>query len=284
MSISKQRTLDYVEFEWGTYIERFNCLPEEEQKKRVKEMGYESFHDLLAHILAWWQEGLGIIHAIAEDRPLERKKYDFDAFNAESVARYKAWDEISFLDHFEKTRQKMQTDLASLEAGVFENRRVRNWIHGILLQHAREHLISLSRFLVLDMLENNWATYVQDFHRLPPEKQKEFLSRQGFVTFHDLLAHIVGWWEEGARIINGILDSPAFTWQDPEVDSFNAELIQKFSRWSDADLFKHYESLRLALIDLVARLPEDAFLNKDIESWLAEDVVMHYDEHPMPLM
>jgi hypothetical protein len=52
--------------------------------------------------------------------------------------------------------------------------------------------------------------------------------------------------------------------------------------WSDDDLFEHYESLRLALIDLVERLPEDAFRNKDIEGWLADDVVRHYEEHPIP--
>ena len=55
MSISKQRTLDYVEFEWGTYVERFNRLPKEEQNKRVREMGFDSLRDLLAHILAWWE-------------------------------------------------------------------------------------------------------------------------------------------------------------------------------------------------------------------------------------
>jgi hypothetical protein len=282
MSISKQRTLDYVEHEWGTYVERFQQLPEEEQKKRVHQMGFESLRDLLAHILAWWEEGMGIILAIAEERPFERKKYDFDLFNAESVVKYRSWDEAEFRTHFEKTRQKMGADLRSLNESVLENRRVRAWLHGVILHHAREHLVTLSRFLVLDMLENNWATYMEDFHRLDIEKQEEFLSKQGFGNFHDLLAHIVGWWEEGARIINGILNSPAFTWQDPDVDSFNLELTQKYSTWSDDDLFKHYESVRLALIDLVERLPEDAFLNKDIESWLAEDVVHHYDEHPIP--
>jgi hypothetical protein len=282
MSISKQRTLDYVEQEWGTYVERFHRLTEEEQNKRVKQMGYESLRDLLAHIVAWWEEGMGIILAIAEDRPFERKKYDFDAFNAEAITRYRSWEEIEFLTHFEKTRQKMAADLTSMNEAVYENRRVRGWLRGIILHHAREHLVVLSRFLVLDMLENDWATYIADFQRLDPEEQKEFLSKQGFENFHDLLAHIIGWWEEGARIINGILNSPAFTWQDPDVDPFNLELTQKYSMWSDDDLFKHYESVRLALIDLVERLPEDAFLNKDIESWLAEDVVHHYDEHAIP--
>ena len=281
MSISKQRTLDYVELEWGTYVERFHRLPKEEQNKRVKEMGFESFRDMLAHILAWWEEGMGIILAAAQERPFERRKYDFDVFNAEAVARYKSWDEAAFMAHFEKTRQKMGADLKSMNETAYENRRVQAWLRAVILHHAREHLIALSRFLALDMLENDWGTYIEDFNRLEPEKQKEFLSKQGFENFHDLLAHIVGWWEEGARIITGILDSPAFTWQIYDVDAFNVKLTQKFSAWSDDDLYKHYECVRLALIDLVADLPEDAFLNKDIESWLVDDVVGHYAEHPI---
>ncbi len=282
MPITKQRALDYVELEWGTYVERFNCLSKEEQDRRVKQMGYESLRDLLAHILAWWEEGMGIIQAIAEERSFQRKKYDFDTFNAEAVAKYRSWDEGEFMAYFEKTRQKVGADLRSMKETVFENRRVRGWLNGIIVHHAREHLVALSRFLALDMLENNWATYIEDFNSLEPEEQKEFLAKQGFSSFHDLLAHIVGWWEEVARIINGILDSPAFTWQESETDSYNLELTKKFSTWSDEDLFKHYESVRLALIDLVERLPEDAFLNKDIEGWLASDVVKHYDDHPIP--
>jgi hypothetical protein len=282
MSIRKQRALDYVEQEWGTYVERFNRLPQEEQKKRLAQMGYESFRDMLAHILAWWEEGMEIVRAIAEERPRERKRYDYDLFNAEAVGKYRAWEEPEFLSHFESTRQKMKADLQSLDEAVFENRRVRGWLRGILLHHAREHLVSLSRFLPLDLLKNEWASYIEDFQHLEPDKQREFLSQQGYENFHDLLAHIIGWWEEGARVIHGILDSPGFTWEDPETDSFNARLVRKYSTWSDEDLYNHYEIVRLALIDLIQRLPEDAFLNKDIEGWLAEDVVSHYDDHPVP--
>jgi hypothetical protein len=280
--MSKKRALDYVEFEWRTYIERFGHLPEVEKTLRVRQMGYESLRDLLAHILAWWEEGMSIILAIAEDRPLERKKYDFDVFNAEAVAKYRPWKDDQFLEHFETTRRNMAADLTSLPEAVFENRRVRAWLHGVVLHHAREHLLALSRFLVLDMLQNNWATYIQDFQQLDSEKQKEFLAKQGFADFHDLLAHIVGWWEEAARIINGIVSSPSFTWQDPETDSFNAQLTQKFSTWPDEDLFQHYENVRQALVDLVKRLPEDAFRHRDIEGWLADDVVHHFDDHPIP--
>jgi len=282
MFITKGRTLEYIEQEWGTYIDRFQRLPKQEQEKRVKAQGYEQFRDMLAHILAWWDEGMGIILAVAEDRPFERKKYDFDLFNAEAVAKYKDWDEAIFMTHFEKSRQKMEADLRSMKEASFENRRVRAWLHAVIHHHAREHLVTLSRFLVIDLLENEWATYIEDFKRLNEEKQIEFLSKQGFESFHDLVAHVVGWWEEGARIISGIIDSPAFTWESRDVDAFNHELVEKFRSWSDDDLFRHFESVRLALIELTADLPDDAFLNSDIEGWLRDDVVEHYDEHPIP--
>lgn len=282
MPITKQRTLDYLEHEWGTYVERFNRLPKEQQEKRVKTNGYESFRDMLAHILSWWEEGMGIIRAIAGEREFERKKYDYDVFNAEAVARYKPWGEAEFMAHFEKTRQTMLTELRSMNEAVFENRRVKAWLRGIIFSHAREHLVALSRFLVLDMLENEWSEYVGNFNRLDVEKQKEFLTKQGVDSFHEMLAHIIGWWEEGARIISGILHSPGFTWTDPDVDQFNAMLRKKFVSWSQDDLLQHFETVRMALFDLVDNLPEDAFLNKDIESWLADDVVEHYDDHIIP--
>jgi hypothetical protein len=258
-------------------------MPKAEQEKRVRAQGYERFRDMLAHVLAWWDEGMGIVLAIAENRPFERKKYDFDVFNADAVAKYRDWGEAEFMAHFEKTRRKMEADLRSMNEAVFENRRVKVWLHGVILHHAREHLVALGRFLVIDMLENDWATYVEDFKSLDEEKQKEFLSQQGFESLHDLVAHVVGWWEEGARVITGILDSPSFTWQSLDTDAFNRELVRKFRTWSDEDLFRHYESVRLAMIDLTADLPDDAFSNNDIEGWLAADVVEHYDEHSIPV-
>jgi hypothetical protein len=281
MPVTKLRTLDYLEQEWGTYVERFQKLPKAEQEKRLEKTGYKSFRDMLAHILAWWEEGMGIVRAIADGREFERKKYDFDLFNAEAVAHYQPWDEREFMAHFEETRQKLIVDLRSMDEAVFDNRRVRSWLNGIVILHAREHLVTLSRFLTVDMLENEWSQYVEDFKQMDGEKQKEFLSKQGVDSFHDMLAHIIGWWEEGARIINGMLNSPGFTWTDPDVDSFNRMLKEKFASWSEEDLLQHFESVRLALIEMVANLPKDAFSNRDIEDWLAADVVQHYDDHPI---
>jgi hypothetical protein len=282
MAITKGRTLDYMEHEWGTYVERFQRLPKEVQEQRVRKMGYESFRDLLAHILAWWDEGMDIIRAIAEEREFERKKYDFDVFNAEAVAKYQPMEESKFMALFEKTRKKMTADLKTMDDAVFENRRVRNWLNGIVFVHAREHLVALSRFLTLDVLQNEWSEYVEKFNKLDADKQTAFLAKQGVANFHDMIAHVVGWWEEGARIIKGIVETPGFKWTEHDVDRFNVVLQKKFETWSEEDLIEYFEILRLTLIEMVSSLSEDAFLNADIQEWLAADVVEHYDEHAVP--
>ncbi len=281
MPITKQRTLDYINLEWGSYVERFNRLPKAEQEKRLKTVGFESFRDMLAHILAWWEEGMPIILAIAEGREFERKKYDFDAFNAEAVVKYKSWDEAEFFAHFEKARREAEAGIKSVNEAAFENRRARVWADGIFIHHAREHLVVLSRFLTLDLLQNEWAEYVEAFNGLDDEQKKEFLAKQGFENFHDLVAHIIGWWEEGARVISGILEKPGFTWESRDTDAFNRELTKKYSTWSDDELYKHYEMVRKVMFELTSSLPDDAFKNADIEGWLNDDVVGHYDEHSM---
>lgn len=273
----KQRTFDFLEIEWGTYVERFNRWPFEEGSERVNAQGYERFRDMLAHVLAWWEEGMPIILAIAENREYARKKYDFDAFNAGAVAQYKDWDEDKFLAHFEATRKKSLGDFQSINDDAWENRRLQAWVKGIFMGHAREHLVALSRFLILDILENEWATYAQDFEKV--DNKDVFLKNQGVENFHDLLAHVIGWWEEGARIVKGILYEPNFTWQDPDTDAYNIELTKKYAAWSDAEILQHYEATRAAMIELVSIIPDDAFLNKDVEGWLAADVVGHYDGH-----
>ena len=277
MSDFKQRTLNFIETEWGTYIERFNRWPADYGLKRVNDQGYEQFRDMLAHILAWWEEGMGIILAIAEGREYERKKYDFDVFNAEAVAKYKNWDEAEFLAHFEKTRQKAAASLRSMNEAAWENHRVRGWINGIFIDHAREHLVALSRFLALDTLQNEWKTCIEDFEKI--EDKDTFLKKQGVENFRELLGHVIGWWEAGERIITGILRDPNFKWQNHDTNVFNAELIVKYKKLLDAEVQKQFESKRQDMIKLTNELPEDAFTNRDIESWLAADVVEHYDDH-----
>ena len=132
---------------------------------------------------------------------------------------------------------------------------------------------------VMHVLEGGWSVYVKQFNALSPEKQAAFLQKEGFENFHDLLAHIIGWWEEGLWVITGILDDPSFTWKERDVDAFNLELVEKFRSWSEEDLLLHYENVREAMLNLVADLPDNALDNKDIRDWLYADVIEHLEDH-----
>ena len=274
----KQRTLDFIEIEWATYIERFNRLPVDEGQNRVKKQGYAQFRDMLAHILSWWEEAMPIILAIAEEREYERKKYDFDVFNAEAVARYKDWDEEQFLARFEEMRQKAAADLRLMNEAAWENRRVKSWINGVFIHHAREHLVALSRFLTLDTLEYEWGSYIAKFDA--SDKKEEFLKKQSVARFGDMLVHAFAWWDEGVVAVQGALKDPSFVYDGPaDTDAYNAEIVAKYQSTSEADLRALYEKKRLELIALVRNLPESAFENPTIENWLAADIVEHFDEH-----
>ena len=135
---------------------------------------------------------------------------------------------------------------------------------------------------VMHVLEEGWGEYVKQFNRLSPEERAAFLEKEGFANFHDLLAHVIGWWEEGLWIITGILDDPSFTWEERDTDAFNVELIEKFRSWPEEDLLLHYENVREALLNLVADLPENALNNEDIREWLYADVIEHLEEHRIP--
>lgn len=274
----KQRTLDFLDIEWATYIERFKRLPELDGVQRVRNQGYDQFRDMLAHILTWWEDVMPAILAIAENREFEKKKYDFDAFNAEAVAKYKDWNETEFLAHFEKTRQKAAADLRSMNEAAFDDRRIQGRINGIFIHHAREHLVTLSKFLTLDTLEHEWGTYIAKFDA--SDKKEEFLKKQGAARFGDLLVHAIAWWDEGAAAVHGALKDPAFVYAGPgDTDAYNAEIVAKYQGTSEEELRALFEQKRLKMIELVRGLSDSAFENPTIEEWLAADIVDHFDEH-----
>lgn len=132
---------------------------------------------------------------------------------------------------------------------------------------------------VIHALEGGWGVYVEQFNALSLEAQTAFLQKEGFETFHDLLAHIIGWWEEGLWVITGILENPGFTWAERDTDAFNRELIEKYRAWSKEYLLLHYENVREAMLNLVAELPENALDNTDIRDWLHADVIEHLEDH-----
>src|SRR5512140_5542 len=93
--------------EWGVYPARFSALSDDERAQFLKKQGFSSMHDILAHVGVWWEEAEGIIHDTIESCERPRRTYDFDQFNAASLARFRDTPEPEFLGWVESQRQRM---------------------------------------------------------------------------------------------------------------------------------------------------------------------------------
>jgi hypothetical protein len=265
--------------EWAEYVPRFEKLSAKEKAGFLKAQGYASLHDLLAHIAVWWEEAESVISATLENRERPRRNYEFDSFNAESVARFKDTSDAELLNWYEAMRKKMIALVTGLTEEQLKIRRVKVWLDGPCLSHIKEHNLYASRFLIIDTLQREWADYITRFDSLPEEKQRSFLEKQGFARFRDLIAHIIGWWEDGLEAIPQVVKDAAYQPPTKDTDAYNAQLIGKFSKLDEAEVWKNFETRRQGLVDTVVRLPQDILDNTDVQGWLRADVIEHYYEH-----
>lgn len=78
------------------------------------------------------------------------------------------------------------------------------------------------RSAIVEQLSGVWGRYVDGFQSLDPSRQDEYLARQGYRRFGDILAHLMKWWELGKRNIERYACDPAFTAPPVDVDAYNA--------------------------------------------------------------
>ncbi len=281
MPVTTQRALGYLNVEWPAYMPRIRAASPERQAEFLEAQGYARLADLLAHIAVWWEEAYGIMLATLEGRETPRKKYDFDEFNAAAVARFKDSSESEVLAFFEAGRQKFLDFLRDHPGAVEEHRRVANRFYAVVIHHAGEHSFAASRFLTLDWLTNDWAEYVADFSSLSAERQQKFLERQGFTRFRDVVAHLVAWFGEAHTGIHEFAKDSNYKHPSRDIDAFNAEMVEKYGRMKEEEVWAAFESARLKLVELVTNLPEETLRQPRVQAWLMGDVIEHYFEHQM---
>ncbi len=263
--------------EWKRFPDQFRQQPPAETAAFLQQQGFASLHDLLAHVAAWWEEADGIIRDRTGGTPRPARKYDLDAFNAESLARFKSTPDADLLAWYESQRQQIAATVTALGDDWFSVRTVYGWLDGVLLEHLKEHGLGAPRFLLLDTLNREWSGYPTRFDGLSPDEQRLFLQKQGYVRFRDVVAHIIAWWETGIRMIGAGADEDPCEGED--VDAFNAAAIQRFDRLEVSQVYEAYERTRLVLLNLVGTAPEEILSKQAAQSWLRADVIDHYYEH-----
>ena len=138
-----------------------------------------------------------------------------------------------------------------------------------------------SRDQFLTRLDTRWRTYAERFYRLDPAEQRAYLDRQGYPSFGSLLAHVVAWWQEGAAVIAKMRADPTFPPPDYDVDTFNAQAVQKFSGMSETAMLEVYETQRQTMRDLVAGLSDADLDHEAINRRLFYEILGHWSEHAL---
>jgi hypothetical protein len=131
--------IDTLHREWGDFVKRFAGLTEAERAAFLRKQGFERFRDVLAHIVAWWEHGIGVIESSASGDSADVD--DVDAFNAGAVERFGLLDEAQVLAKYEDTRLTLASLVDMLPDEVLSQPQVRSWLRADVIDHYFEHAL-----------------------------------------------------------------------------------------------------------------------------------------------
>lgn len=140
-AVNRKELLQTLEQDWGTYVERYRRMSEEEKKRFVKAQGFARFADILAHFIAWWEEGIKALERMPGDPAYQSPEYSVDQFNAQAISRFSAMDEEEIVKTFENLRLEMTRLVSGLPENAFREKRISDRLHIEILGHMEEHRI-----------------------------------------------------------------------------------------------------------------------------------------------
>ena len=133
--------LDMLEREWEGYPGGYRSMPEEEQTTFLDKQGFPRFRDVVAHIIAWWQDGLDAIDGLSKDPDYHYVEKDTDAYNAQAMDSFGKLEEADVWQKFENTRQSLIEVSMNLPDEIFLHRNVQEWLRADVLEHYYEHAL-----------------------------------------------------------------------------------------------------------------------------------------------
>jgi hypothetical protein len=128
-------------------------------------------------------------------------------------------------------------------------------------------------------LANDWGSYVAKYQAFSPDDQRQFLQKQGYTRFADLLAHVVAWWLLCLRDLGKFIETGEYSAQNIDVDTFNAEAVRDFKQLDEAAAIRSFEQTREALLDLLQNLPEGVRDNPETLKRLDMETAGHFADH-----
>lgn len=140
--ISREQFLARLQNSWQPLVSRFQQLSGPEQAAYLEKQGYATFSALLAHIIAWWQDGTQVVAQMRADPSLGLPDYDVDSFNARAVARFSPLNEAALIQLYEAQRQAMVALVTSLSDAELNRDPINTRLYYEIIMHWSEHELS----------------------------------------------------------------------------------------------------------------------------------------------
>jgi hypothetical protein len=131
--------IDRLENSWQNIVERFDAFSPDEQAAYLAQQGYTRLADLLAHVVAWWQDGMKEISLMRADPRHPLCEYEVDEFNARAVERVRGVSPETMVQVFKTQRQAMVDLVNSLSEDELNQHNINMRLYYEIIQHWAEH-------------------------------------------------------------------------------------------------------------------------------------------------
>jgi hypothetical protein len=139
--VSKSFVLHNLGEDWSNFLKQYSSLSQEDKEKYLIRQGFNSYSDLLSHIIAWWEEAVINIPAILENPGYKSPEYDVDKFNAEVVRKHKGKNEKETITIFEEKRNRLMGLIATIDEAQIKNAEMQKELYWNITNHFTDHKI-----------------------------------------------------------------------------------------------------------------------------------------------
>lgn len=138
--MSRQEILDFIDLHWSVYLPNLDSLPADEREAFAQEQGYPGTKELIAHIAAWWREGIENISTIMAGKQPSPDYSSDDEFNARIIENTRNLPYEQVEEEFENAREEITGLVAELPDEAFDNPLIYKELYGEIVSHFQSHV------------------------------------------------------------------------------------------------------------------------------------------------
>jgi hypothetical protein len=273
-----------------------------------------SLLDHVGHVVDWWELATDYIAAVLRGAPWpsDADFYEDGDFNALNEGRRSMFADIAPADLRERgvaAHERVVAIARRLPPETIRSDAAWGWVHQVLHGHELDHLTVLEpwadalrvrqigndpfgpdpqplRATLRDDIDRFWetASSVQvAFENLMTSTPDDDWTEptDGDWTLADHVAHLAGWFEEGARALDAhrTIRGPWTDLPAEGLDAFNDRQVRAARGTAPAELRRRYVSGLARLRSAIEAMTDDEWLDPEGFSWAYEDLHGHIRAH-----